>query len=43
MMNLINGDSQEELKKMSADSIDAVVCDPPYGLSSITTQQSNRI
>ena len=41
MMNLINGDSQEELKKMSADSIDAVVCDPPYGLSSITTQQFN--
>ena len=40
-MNLINGDSQEELKKMSADSIDAVVCDPPYGLSSITTQQFN--
>jgi DNA modification methylase len=30
---LILGDSLHKLKSLSADSVDAVVCDPPYGLS----------
>lgn len=30
---IIHGDSIEELKKLDADSIDAIVTDPPYGLS----------
>ncbi|KKM86567.1 hypothetical protein LCGC14_1277690 [marine sediment metagenome] len=31
-MKLINGDCAEEMKKLDADSIDAIVTDPPYGL-----------
>jgi len=34
-MKIINGDSLEVLKRATANSIDAVVCDPPYGLVSI--------
>lgn len=30
---IIRGDSTEELKKLDTDSVDAVVTDPPYGLS----------
>lgn len=30
---IVHGDSIEELKKLDADSIDAIVTDPPYGLS----------
>lgn len=30
---LIGGDSLEELKRLDANSVDAVVTDPPYGLS----------
>lgn len=30
---LINGDSKEELKKLSTNSIDSLVCDPPAGIS----------
>ena len=29
---IINGDSAEELKKFTDDSIDAVITDPPYGI-----------
>lgn len=32
-MKLLHGDCLEELKKLDADSIDAIVTDPPYGLS----------
>lgn len=32
-MKLIHGDSLEELKKLPENSIDAIVTDPPYGLS----------
>lgn len=32
-MNLINGDSLQILKRATANSVDAVVTDPPYGLS----------
>ena len=38
-MNVIHGDCLEELKKLEDDSIDAVVCDPPYGLSNTKPQQ----
>lgn len=30
---VIHGDCLEELKKLPDNSIDSVVCDPPYGLS----------
>ena len=33
---LICGDSTNELKKLEENSIDAIVTDPPYGLTSIT-------
>ena len=29
---IINGDSAKELKKFKDNSIDAVICDPPYGI-----------
>lgn len=32
-MTLLLGDSLERLKELPADSVDACVCDPPYGLS----------
>ena len=32
-MNLINGDSLIELKKLPENSVDSIVTDPPYGLS----------
>ena len=38
-MNIIHGDCLEELKKLDDNSIDAVVCDPPYGLSNTKPQQ----
>lgn len=31
-INLINGDCLEEMRNIPDDSIDAVVCDPPYGI-----------
>ena len=34
-----HGDCLEELKKLDDNSIDAVVCDPPYGLSNTKPQQ----
>ena len=36
---IIHGDCLEELKKLDDNSIDAVVCDPPYGLSNTKPQQ----
>ena len=38
-MNIINGDCLEELKKLEDNSVDAVVTDPPYGLSNTKPQQ----
>ena len=38
-MNIIHGDCLEELKKLEDSSVDAVVCDPPYGLSNTKPQQ----
>ena len=38
-MNIIHGDCLEELKKLEDNSIDAVVTDPPYGLSNTKPQQ----
>ena len=38
-MNVIHGDCLEELKKLDDNSIDAVVTDPPYGLSNTKPQQ----
>lgn len=35
-LDLRNGDSRELLKTLADDSIDSVVCDPPYGLVSVT-------
>ena len=37
--NIIHGDCLEELKKLEDNSVDAVVCDPPYGLSNTKPQQ----
>src|SRR5699024_10060522 len=34
-----HGDCLEELKKLDDNSVDAVVCDPPYGLSNTKPQQ----
>ena len=31
-MNIIHGDCLQELKKLEDNSVDAVICDPPYGL-----------
>ena len=36
---IIHGDCLEELKKLEDNSIDAVVTDPPYGLSNTNPQQ----
>ena len=33
MFNLINGDSIKELPKIQTSSIDAIITDPPYGIS----------
>ena len=33
---IINGDAYDELKKLEDNSIDALVTDPPYGLSNIS-------
>ena len=38
-MNIINGDCLEELKKLEDNSVDAVITDPPYGLSNTKPQQ----
>ena len=38
-MNVIHGDCLEELKKLDDNSVDAVVCDPPYGLSNTKPAQ----
>ena len=38
-MNIIHGDCLEELKKLDDNSVDAVVCDPPYGLSNTKPAQ----
>lgn len=37
-MKIINGDSLEILKSMESDSLEALVSDPPYGLSKMTTE-----
>jgi len=37
-MKIINGDSLEVLKSMESDSLEALVTDPPYGLSKMTTE-----
>ena len=33
MNKIINGDCLEELKEMEENSVDSIVCDPPYGIS----------
>ena len=38
-MKLYHGDCLEELKKLEDNSVDAVVTDPPYGLSNTKPQQ----
>jgi site-specific DNA-methyltransferase (adenine-specific) len=38
---IIHGDSFEELKKLDDNSIDSLVTDPPYGLSSISATAFN--
>ena len=38
-MNIIHGDCLEELKKLDDNSVDAIVTDPPYGLSNTKPQQ----
>ena len=38
-MNIIHGDCLEELKKLDDNSVDAVITDPPYGLSNTKPQQ----
>ena len=39
MHTIIHGDCLEELKKLDDNSVDAVICDPPYGLSNTKPQQ----
>ena len=39
MHTIIHGDCLEELKKLEDNSVDAVVTDPPYGLSNTKPQQ----
>ena len=36
---IIHGDCLEELKKLEDNSVDAVITDPPYGLSNTKPQQ----
>ena len=36
---IIHGDCLEELKKLEDNSVDAVICDPPYGLSNTKPKQ----
>ena len=38
-MNIIHGDCLEELKKLEDNSVDAVITDPPYGLSNTKPAQ----
>ena len=38
-MNVIHGDCLEELKKLDDNSVDAVITDPPYGLSNTKPAQ----
>ena len=38
-MNIIHGDCLEELKKLEYNSVDAVITDPPYGLSNTKPAQ----
>ena len=38
-MNIIHGDCLEELKKIDDNSVDAVITDPPYGLSNTKPAQ----
>ena len=38
-MNVIHGDCLEELKKIDDNSVDAVITDPPYGLSNTKPAQ----
>jgi len=33
MINLINGDCLEQMKQLDDNSVDSIVCDPPYGIS----------
>lgn len=37
-MKIITGDSLEELKNLDSESIEALITDPPYGLSKMTTE-----
>ena len=39
MHTIIHGDCLEELKKLEDNSVDAVITDPPYGLSNTKPQQ----
>ena len=39
MHTIIHGDCLEELKKIDDNSVDAVICDPPYGLSNTKPTQ----
>ena len=39
MHTIIHGDCLEELKKLDDNSVDAVITDPPYGLSNTKPQQ----
>ena len=39
MHTIIHGDCLEELKKLDDNSVDAVICDPPYGLSNTKPKQ----
>lgn len=32
MITLVNGDSEKELQKLKSNSIDSIICDPPYGI-----------
>jgi DNA modification methylase len=42
MMQLILGDCLEKMQEIPSGSIDAVICDPPYGTTGVAVVNLNR-
>jgi DNA modification methylase len=42
MMQLILGDCLEKMQDIPSGSIDAVICDPPYGTTGVAAVNLNR-
>ena len=39
-LQLLFGDCLERMKEIPDGSVDAIICDPPYGLAIVTGKQS---